>query len=174
MLEGQALLDSASATQQSLPYGTAAEQSTLLGDTNAIRLYAQGLTVPGFDQALTEKYGRQSLDLSGRPQPNLDLPPALRSALQARQEMGLAIPRIPGFAQGGRVEQQLPGGAYDPITGRLVLPSGTSRQVQETPTVQGAAVVPAAHHRKHRGPHTCHRRSRSYRGQVGDGSQFSR
>ena len=142
LLEGQALLDSASATQQSLPYGTAAEQSTLLGDTNAIRLYAQGLTVPGFDQALTEKYGRQSLDLSGRPQPNLDLPPALRSALQARQEMGLAIPRIPGFAQGGRVEQQLPGGPYDPITGRLVLPSGTSRQVQETPTVQGQRSFP--------------------------------
>ena len=120
--EAQALLNGAASTEGALPYGTAAEQSTLLGDTNAIQLYAQGLVVPGFDQALTEKYGRQSLDVTGRPLPNLNLPPALRSALQARQEMGLAIPRIPGFAQGGSVQQQLPGGSYDPITGRLVMP----------------------------------------------------
>ena len=135
--EAQALLNSAASTQGALPYGTAAEQSTLLGDTSAIQLYAQGLVVPGFDQALTEKYGRQSLDVTGRPLPNLNLPPALRSALQARQEMGLAIPRIPGFAQGGSVQQQLPGGSYDPITGRLVMPgAGRSAMPTGAPTDQ--------------------------------------
>ena len=132
----QAIFDAAVATQGGLPYGTAAEQQTILGDTDIIRQYAQGLTIPGFDQALTNVYGRQALDVSGRPMATTQLPPALRAALQARQEMGIAIPSLPGFAQGGPVQQQLPGGAYDPITGRLVLPPSTGQQQTATATGQ--------------------------------------
>ena len=132
----QAVFDAAVSTQGGLPYGTSAEQQTILGDTDIIRQYAQGLTVPGFDQALTNVYGRQALDVSGRPMATTQLPPALRAALQARQEMGIAIPSLPGFAQGGPVQQQLPGGAFDPITGRLVLPPTTGRQVTSTATEQ--------------------------------------
>ena len=132
----QAIFDAAVATQGGLPYGTAAEQQTILGDTDVIRQYAQGVTIPGFDQALTNVYGRQVLDVSGRPMPTTPLPPALRAALQARQEMGIAIPSLPGFAQGGPVQQQLPGGPFDPITGRLVLPPSTGRQVTSTATEQ--------------------------------------
>ena len=132
----QAIFDAAVATQGGLPYGTAAEQQTILGDTDIIRQYAQGLTIPGFDQALTNVYGRQALDVSGRPMATTQLPPALRAALQARQEMGIAIPSLPGFAQGGPVQQQLPGGAYDPITGRLVTPRTTSQQGMTTATGQ--------------------------------------
>jgi len=128
----QALFDAAVSTQGGLPYGTSAEQQTILGDTDIIRQYAQGLVVPGFDQALTNVYGRQALDVSGRPVPTVQLPPALRAALQARQEIGIAIPSLPGFAQGGPVQQQLPGGAYDPITGRLVTPRTTSQQGMTT------------------------------------------
>ena len=132
----QAIFDAAVATQGGLPYGTAAEQQTILGDTDIIRQYAQGLTIPGFDQALTNVYGRQALDVSGRPMAITQLPPALRAALQARQEMGIAIPSLPGFAQGGPVQQQLPGGAFDPITGRLVLPPSTGQQQTATATGQ--------------------------------------
>jgi len=132
----QAVFDAAVVTQGGLPYGTAAEQQTILGDTDVIRQYAQGVTIPGFDQALTNVYGRQVLDVSGRPMPTTPLPPALRAALQARQEMGIAIPSLPGFAQGGPVQQQLPGGPFDPITGRLVLPPSTDRQVTSTATEQ--------------------------------------
>ena len=132
----QAIFDAAVATQGGLPYGTAAEQQTILGDTDIIRQYAQGLTIPGFDQALTNVYGRQALDVSGRPMATTQLPPALRAALQARQEMGIAIPSLPGFAQGGPVQQQLPGGAFDPITGRLVLPPSTGQQQTATATGQ--------------------------------------
>ena len=132
----QAVFDAAVSTQGGLPYGTSAEQQTILGDTDIIRQYAQGLTVPGFDQALTNVYGRQALDVSGRPMATTQLPPALRAALQARQEIGIAIPSLPGFAQGGPVQQQLPGGAFDPITGRLVLPPSTGRQVTSTATEQ--------------------------------------
>jgi hypothetical protein len=136
----QAIFDAAVATQGGLPYGTAAEQQTILGDTDIIRQYAQGLTIPGFDQALTNVYGRQALDVSGRPMATTQLPPALRAALQARQEMGIAIPSLPGFAQGGPVQQQLPGGAFDPITGRLVLPPSTGRQ--QTTTASGQRSFP--------------------------------
>jgi hypothetical protein len=129
----QALFDAAVATQGGLPYGTAAEQQTLLGSPDLIRQYAQGVTIPGFDQALTNVYGRQSLDVSGRPMAVVPLPPSLRSALQARKEMGIAIPSLQGFAQGGPVQQQLPGGAFDPITGRLVVP-GAGREAAPTAT----------------------------------------
>jgi hypothetical protein len=127
----QAVFDAAVSTQGGLPYGTSAEQQTILGDTDLIRQYAQGVVIPGFDQALTNVYGRQSLDVSGRPMATVNLPPSLRAALQARQEMGIAIPSLPGFAQGGPVEQQLPGGPYDPITGRLVMP-GAGRSAMPT------------------------------------------
>jgi len=135
----QALFDAAVATQGGLPYGTAAEQQTLLGSPDLIRQYAQGVTIPGFDQALTNVYGRQSLDVSGRPMAVVPLPPSLRSALQARKEMGIAIPSLQGFAQGGQVQQQLPGGAFDPITGRLVVP-GAGREA--TPTATGQRSFP--------------------------------
>ena len=130
----QALFNAATATQGGLPYGTSAEQQTLLGNPDLIRQYAQGVVIPGFDQALTNVYGRQSLDVSGRPMAVVKLPPSLRSALEARKEMGIAIPSLQGFAQGGRVEQQLPGGAYDQITGRLVVPQTTSQQGMTTAT----------------------------------------
>jgi len=136
----QAIFDAAVATQGGLPYGTAAEQQTILGDTDIIRQYAQGLTIPGFDQALTNVYGRQALDVSGRPMATTQLPPALRAALPARQEMGIAIPSLPGFAQGGPVQQQLPGGAFDPITGRLVLTPSTGRP--QTTTASGQRSFP--------------------------------
>jgi len=133
----QAVFDAAVSTQGGLPYGTSAEQQTILGDTDLIRQYAQGVVIPGFDQALTNVYGRQSLDVSGRPMATVNLPPSLRAALQARQEMGIAIPSLPGFAQGGPVEQQLPGGPYDPITGRLVMPgAGRSAMPTGAPTDQ--------------------------------------
>ena len=135
----QALFDAAVATQGGLPYGTAAEQQTLLGSPDLIRQYAQGVTIPGFDQALTNVYGRQSLDVSGRPMAVVPLPPSLRSALQARKEMGIAIPSLQGFAQGGPVQQQLPGGAFDPITGRLVVP-GAGREA--APTASGQRSFP--------------------------------
>ena len=135
----QAIFDAAVATQGGLPYGTAAEQQTLLGSPDLIRQYAQGVTIPGFDQALTNVYGRQSLDVSGRPMAVVPLPPSLRSALQARKEMGIAIPSLQGFAQGGPVQQQLPGGAFDPITGRLVVP-GAGREA--APTASGQRSFP--------------------------------
>ena len=120
-----ALLQSAASTQEDLGYGTAAQQSTLLGDPTSIRLYSQGVTIPGFDQALTEVFGRQTVDNLGNRKPALPLTPALQAALAARKRLGLAVPNIQGFAQGGMVGIDL----LDPITG-LPVPSSMDPRVQ--------------------------------------------
>ena len=105
-------------------FGTAAEQTELLGNTQAINAYAQGLNVPGFDIALNNMFGTVTLDNRGNQVPARKLTPALRAALIKRKEAGFAVPSLPGFANGGGVDMGAGQGLLDPVTGyRFPLPT---------------------------------------------------
>ena len=105
-------------------FGTAAEQTELLGNTQAINAYAQGLNVPGFDIALNNMFGTVTLDNRGNQVPARKLTPALRAALIKRKEAGFAVPSLPGFANGGGVDIGAGQGLLDPVTGyRFPLPT---------------------------------------------------
>lgn len=105
-------------------FGTAAQQTELLGNTRAINAYAQGANVPGFDIALNNMFGTVTLDNRGNQVPARKLTPALKGALIKRKEAGFAIPQLPGFANGGEVDMGAGQGLLDPVTGyRFPLPT---------------------------------------------------
>tara|TARA_R110002020_G_scaffold8634_6_gene34303 strand:- start:2620 stop:5466 length:2847 start_codon:yes stop_codon:yes gene_type:complete len=98
-------------------FGTAPQQTELLGNRTAINAYAKGLDVPGFDLALNNMFGTVTLDNRGNQVPARKLTPALRAALIRRKEAGFAVPALPGFANGGEVDMGAGQGLLDPVTG---------------------------------------------------------
>jgi hypothetical protein len=98
-------------------FGTAPQQTELLGNRTAINAYARGLDVPGFDIALNNMFGTVTLDNRGNQVPARKLTPALRAALIKRKEAGFAVPSLPGFANGGEVDMGAGQGLLDPVTG---------------------------------------------------------
>ena len=98
-------------------FGTASQQTELLGNRNAINAYAKGLDVPGFDLALNNMFGTVTLDNRGNQVPARKLTPALRAALIKRKAAGFAVPALPGFANGGEVDMGAGQGLLDPVTG---------------------------------------------------------
>jgi hypothetical protein len=97
--------------------GTSAQQNQLLSNRDAIRAYAQGLDIPGFDLALSQQFGTVTLDNRGNEIPARKLTPPLRAAIIKRKEAGIAVPDLPGFALGGEVDMGAGQGLLDPVTG---------------------------------------------------------
>ncbi len=97
--------------------GTTAQQNQLLSNRDAIRAYAQGSDIPGFDLALSQQFGTVTLDNRGNEIPARKLTPPLRAAIIKRKEAGIAVPDLPGFANGGEVDMGAGQGLLDPVTG---------------------------------------------------------
>ena len=114
-------------------FGTQAEQYQLLGDNNAIKMYERGMDVPGFDLALTNIFGTTTFDEQGRKMPARRLPPALRAAVIKREEAGIAVPSLPGFANGGEVDMGAGQGLLDPVTGYRFAPGTFTQEPQQIP-----------------------------------------
>jgi hypothetical protein len=98
-------------------FGTAAQQTELLGNRTAINAYARGLDVPGFEIALNNMFGTVTVDNRGNQVPARKLTPALRAALIKRKEAGFVVPTLTGFANGGEVDMGAGQGLLDPVTG---------------------------------------------------------
>ena len=98
-------------------FGTAAQQTELLGNRTAINAYARGLDVPGFEIALNNMFGTVTVDNRGNQVPARKLTPALRAALIKRKEAGFVVPTLTGFANGGEVDMGAGQGPFDPVTG---------------------------------------------------------
>ena len=113
--KSQTLLGTLQAAGAGPQFGTAAQQTSLLGNNAAIKAYAQGLDVPGFDISLNNMFGTVALDNKGNQVPARALTPALRAAMDQRQKAGFAVPRIQGFADGG--EADMSQGYLEPVTG---------------------------------------------------------
>ena len=113
--KNQAVNESLAAAGIGPQFGTTAEQTSLLGNNRAIKAYAQGLDVPGFDLSLNNMFGTVVLDNVGNQVPARALTPALRAAMDQRQKAGFAVPRIQGFANGG--EADMSQGYLEPVTG---------------------------------------------------------
>ena len=113
--KSQALLGTLQAAGAGPQFGTAAQQTSLLGNNAAIKAYAQGADVPGFDISLNNMFGTVALDNKGNQVPARALTPALRAAMDQRQKAGFAVPRIQGFADGG--EADMSQGYLEPVTG---------------------------------------------------------
>ncbi len=117
MLRSESVLGALQARGAGPKFGTAAQQTELLGDRNAINAYAKGLDVPGFELALNNMFGTVTMDNRGNQVPARKLTPALRAALIKRKEAGFVIPTLPGFAGGGEVDMGAGQGLLDPVTG---------------------------------------------------------
>jgi len=113
--KSQTLLGALQAEGAGPQFGTTAQQTALLGNNAAIRAYAQGADVPGFDLSLNNMFGTVVLDNVGNQVPARALTPALRAAMDKRQKAGFAVPRIQGFANGG--EADMSQGYLEPVTG---------------------------------------------------------
>ena len=122
-----------------LEYGSTSEMYQLTGNPQMLRAYAEGQTIPGFESSINALYGTSRRDPATGDILTPSLPPALRSAMQARKNLGLAIPNIPGFANGGeayltrRPEGPFQEGTlFDPITARDVGGTMPMAAVDET------------------------------------------
>jgi|5_EtaG_2_1085323.scaffolds.fasta_scaffold01448_1 hypothetical protein len=117
MLKGEQILSALQAQGAGPKFGTAAQQTELLGNPTAINAYARGVNIPGFDIALNNMFGTVTLDNRGNQVPARKLTPALRAALIKRKEAGFAVPALPGFANGGEVDMGAGQGLLEPVTG---------------------------------------------------------
>ena len=113
--KSQTLLGTLQAAGAGPQFGTAAQQTSLLGNNAAIKAYAQGADVPGFDISLNNMFGTVALDNKGNQVPARALTPALRAAMDQRKKAGFAVPSIQGFANGG--EADMSQGYLEPVTG---------------------------------------------------------
>jgi hypothetical protein len=115
--QSQQVLGALEARGAGLKFGTAAQQTELLGNNAAINAYAKGANIPGFDIALNNMFGTVTVDNRGVQIPARKLTPALRAALIKRKEAGFAVPTLAGFANGGEVDMGAGQGLLDPVTG---------------------------------------------------------
>lgn len=115
--QSQQVLGALEAQGAGLKFGTAAQQTELLGNNAAINAYAKGANIPGFDLALNNMFGTVTVDNRGVQIPARKLTPALRAALIKRKEAGFAVPTLAGFANGGEVDMGAGQGLLDPVTG---------------------------------------------------------
>jgi len=115
--QSQQVLGALEARGAGLKFGTAAQQTELLGNNAAINAYAKGANIPGFDLALNNMFGTVTVDNRGVQIPARKLTPALRAALIKRKEAGFAVPTLAGFANGGEVDMGAGQGLLDPVTG---------------------------------------------------------
>ena len=128
--KSQSIINALQAQGVGYEFGTAAQQIQLLGDRELINAYASGQDVPGFDLALTNIFGKVTLDNRGNQVPAQPLTPALKAALKKRKEAGISIPSLPGFASGGEVDMGAGQGLLEPVTG-LRFPMETPAQDPE-------------------------------------------
>ncbi len=117
LAKSEALLNRLTQLGAAPKVGTSAQQNQLLSNRDAIRAYAQGLDIPGFDLALNQQFGTVTIDNRGNQVPARKLTPALRAAIIKRKEAGFAVPELPGFALGGEVDMGAGQGLLDPVTG---------------------------------------------------------
>ena len=117
MLKSEQVLGALEARGAGPKFGTAAQQTELLGNPTAINAYARGVNIPGFDLALNNMFGTVTVDNRGNQVPARRLTPALRAALIKRKEAGFAVPTLAGFANGGEVDMGAGQGLLEPVTG---------------------------------------------------------